>query len=110
MKDRSRAGAYIYLTSKPTLLHICEDSMLPPHNAAIHIVCKVMDTFMSSAQEAETTAGFLTKKVVPLWNMIEELGHAQGPTPLQFDNTCAYGIINNKVKQKIPKAMDVHFY
>ena len=66
---------------------------------------------MSSAQEAETGAGFVTaRELVPARITLEELGHAQGPTPLQFDNQCAKGILTDEIKQKCSKAMDMRFY
>ena len=109
-KGRSRAGGFVYLSSKPQL-PLAPNSPPPPSNAAIHIVCKVIDTVMSSAQEAETGAGFVTAKdLVPIRQTLEEMGHPQGPTPLQFDNKCATGIINDNVKQKMSKAMDMRFY
>ena len=38
------------------------------------------------------------------------MGHPQGPTPLQFDNMVAEGIMNDTIKQKMSKPMDIHFY
>ena len=61
-KGRSRAGAYVYLSSKPQSFPIRKDSAPSPHKAEIHVVCKVIDAVMSSAQEAEIAAGFLTTK------------------------------------------------
>jgi hypothetical protein len=62
-------------------------------------------------QEAETGAGFINAKdAVPIRTTLAELGHPQGPTPLQFDNKCATGIINDTVTQRRSKAMDMRFY
>ena len=75
------------------------------------MVCKIIDAVMSSAQEAETAAGFLTaKELVPVRQTLIEMGHPQGPTPLQFDNKCATGIMNDTVRQKRSKAMDMRHY
>ena len=41
---------------------------------------------------------------------LEELGHPQPPTPMQTDNSTAYGVINNKIQPKATKAMDMRFY
>ena len=41
---------------------------------------------------------------------LEDLGHPQGPTPLQFDNKVANGILNDDIVQKRSKAMDMRFY
>ena len=97
-KFKSRAGAYIYLSSKPTI-PITANSPAPPHNNAIHVVCKLIDAVMSSAQEAETGAGYITaKELAPLRQTLQELGHPQGPTPIQFDNKCATGILTDSIK------------
>ena len=75
-KGRLRAGAYVFLTSRPKL-PIREDSASMQHNAAIHIICKVIDAVMLSAQEAKMVAGFITAKVLVLLRQtLEELGYA----------------------------------
>ena len=38
------------------------------------------------------------------------MGHPQLTTPIQTDNACAAGIVNNTVKQRRSKAIDMHFY
>ena len=109
-KARSRAGGYFYLSDKPKLPIKSTDPM-PTLNAPIHVNSKVIDAVMSSAQEAETGAGFFNAKdAVPLRQTLEDLGHPQGPTPIQFDNACATGILNDKVKQRRSRAMDMRFY
>ena len=66
---------------------------------------------MSSAQEAETGAGFYNaKELIPLRQTLEELGHPQGATPLQFYNHSATQILKNEVSQKRSKAMDMRYY
>jgi hypothetical protein len=42
--------------------------------------------------------------------ILEELGHAQPPTPLQTDDAVADGVINGKVQPKQTKAMDMRFH
>ena len=109
-KGRSRAGGHAFLSSKPSF-PIHNDSKPPPTNAAILVVCKIIDAVMSSAQESETGAGFITaRELAPIRETLKEMGHPQGPTPLQFDNKCATGILNDNVKQKMSKAMDMRFY
>jgi hypothetical protein len=40
--------------------------------------------------------------------MLQELGHPQPPTPIQTNNSTAYGVINsNKIQPKATKAMDM---
>ena len=38
------------------------------------------------------------------------MGHPQGPTPLQFDNKLAHGILTGVLKQKQSKGVDMRFY
>ena len=74
-------------------------------------MCKIIDAIMSSTQEAETGAAFInTCEAVPICTNLEELGHKQGHTPIQLDNKCAVGIINDTMQQKRSKAMDMRFY
>ena len=84
-KARSRAGGFFYLSKKPNL-PIDPSQPAPPDNGPILILCKILDTIMSSAQEAETGAAFVnTRKAIPMRQTLEELGHNQGPTPIQLD-------------------------
>ena len=72
---------------------------------------KIIDAVMSSAQEAETGAGFFNaKEIIPLRTALEDLGHPQGPTPLQFDNKVATSILNDEVSQRRSKAMDMRYH
>ena len=97
-KRSLQSGSIAYLSSRPTF-PIAPDSVAPPSNATIDIVCKVINAVISSAQETETGAGFLTAKdLVPIRTTLKELGHSQGSTHLQFNNKCATGIINDNVK------------
>jgi hypothetical protein len=71
-----------------------------------------MRVVLSSATEAEMGALFYNAKVAAwLRTTLEEFGHPQPPTPIQTDkNTCAAGIINNALKQRRSKAIDMRFY
>jgi hypothetical protein len=41
---------------------------------------------------------------------MEEMGHQQPPTPLECDNTTAVGILNDTVRQRQSKAMNMRYY
>jgi hypothetical protein len=70
-----------------------------------------MRQVLASATEAETGAVFYgCQDAVPLRQTCIELGHPQPPTPIQVDNACAVGILNDTVKQRRSKAMDMRFY
>jgi hypothetical protein len=80
-------------------------------NGAILTISKVLKHVMSSAAEAEIGAVFINaKEGAVLCTTLEELGHPQPPTPLETDNTTATGYSNGTIKQKLTKAMDMHFY
>jgi hypothetical protein len=100
---RSRAGGHFFLSSNP------KDE--PILNGPILSVVKTIRAVMSSAAEAGVGATFYNcKAAVPLRTALEELGHAQPPTPVQVDNATAVGIANRTVKQVRSRAMDMRFY
>ena len=66
---------------------------------------------MASAAEAEVGVLYTNaQEALPMRQCLEELGHPQPATPLKTDNSTAQGIINNTIKQKRSKAMDMKFY
>ena len=110
VKARSRAGGVAFL-SDTYKLPILPDDPQPAPNHVVIIVCKKPDAVMSSVQEVEIGAGFVTAHtLVPARITLTKLGHTQGPTPLQFDNQCSKGISTDEIKQKCFKAMDMRFY
>ena len=109
-KARSRASGFHYFSDKPKLPISPEDPP-PMPNHPVHVPCKVIDTVMSSTQEAETGGGYINAKAaLPIRQAAIEMGHPQGPTPLQFDNKCAMGILTGVLKQRQSKGMDMRFY
>ena len=81
-------------------------------NGAVHVISKIMMNVMASATEAEVGALFHnSQEACMLRNTLEFLGHPQPPTPIQTDNSCAEGIVNDTVKQRRSKAIfDMRFY
>jgi hypothetical protein len=110
---RSRAGGHFFLSSpldKPDQAPE-PDATPPPHNGAIHTLCTIMSQVLSSATEAEFGALFYNgKECAMLRTTLADMGHPQPATPIQTDNSCAAGIINDTVKQRRSKAMDMRFY
>ena len=101
-KARSRAAGYHYL-SNPS-----DD---PPHNGPIHCDVHILRHVMGSAGEAEVGAAYHNAQLAcPIRQTLIELGHPQPPTPLQTDNACAEGILNDTVKQRRSKAIEMRFY
>jgi hypothetical protein len=108
---RSRAGGLFFLSDPAPAARIDPDSHPPPINGAVHVHSSIMSVVLSSATEAETGALFHNAKdAAPLRIVLDEMGHPQQATPIQTDNACAAGIVNDTVKQRRSKAMDMRFY
>jgi hypothetical protein len=102
-KARSRAAGYFYLGNKDNQLF----------NGPIYIYTKLILAVMSSAAEAECGGLYLNaKESVPMRNTSIELGHPQPPdgTPIRTNNSTADGIMNQTVKPKRSKSMDMQFW
>jgi hypothetical protein len=101
----SQAGGHHFLGKQ-------KHSAVPTfNNGPIHTIARIMCNVMSSAAEAEVGALFVnTKEAVPLRTAIIEMGHPQPATPVQTDNSTAFGIVHNTVKQVRSKPMDMRFY
>ena len=98
---RSRAGGYHYLSDKQGRIF----------NGPVLALAKVIKNVMASATEAELGALYLNcQEAVALRNCLEAMGYPQPSTPMKTDNSTANGIINNTMKQKRSKAMDMRFY
>eukprot|EP00957_Ditylum_brightwellii_P015283 1151588-Ditylum_brightwellii.AAC.1 len=66
---------------------------------------------MVSAAEVELGTLFVNaKEAAALWVTLEELGHLQPATPIQVDNSTAYGIVISSIQQRKSKAIDMQFY
>ena len=98
---RSRAGGYQYLSNKAGTLF----------NGPVLAVAKVIKNVMASAAEAELMALYMNgQEAVALRNCLETMGYPQPATPMKTDNSCANGIVNNTMKQKRSKAIDMRFH
>jgi hypothetical protein len=100
---RSRLGGLFFYGDKSP--H--EDNL----NGSIHNVASVIKNMVASAAESEVGACFHNSQSgAPLRVTLTELGHIQPPTPLRTDNSTAFGILNEKIKQKKSKAMDMSYH
>jgi hypothetical protein len=80
-------------------------------NGPIMVLAKIIKNVMSSAAEAEVAALFMNaQEMAPMRQCLKDLGHAQPATPIKTDNSTATGIINNTIKQKRSKSIDMRFY
>jgi hypothetical protein len=99
---RSRAGGHFFMTS---------DTDEQPNNGAVLNVSKIIKSVMSSAAEAEMGALYMNAcEAVPIRNVLQEMGHKQPKTPMQTDNSTAFGVVNNNIQPRRTKAMDMRFY
>jgi hypothetical protein len=74
-------------------------------------VASIIKNVVASAAESEVGACFQSAQSgAPLRVTLTELGHIQPPTPLRTDNSTAFGILNETIKQKRSKAMDIRYH
>jgi hypothetical protein len=100
---RSRLGGLFFLGNKSPK----QDAL----NGSILNVAAVIKNVVASAAESEVGACFHnTQSGAPFRVTLTELGHTQPPTPLRTDNSKAYGIINETIKQNRSKAMDMRYH
>jgi hypothetical protein len=80
-------------------------------NGSILNVSAVIKKLVASAAESEVGACFHNAQSgAPLRVTLAELGHTQPPTPLRTYNSTAFGIVNETIKQKRSKAMDMRYH
>jgi hypothetical protein len=79
-------------------------------NGSILNVAAVIKNVVASAAESEVGACFHNAPIgAPLRVTLTELGHTQPPTPLRTDNSTAYGIVNETIKNR-SKAMEMRYH
>jgi hypothetical protein len=90
---RSRLGGLFFLGNKSP----DQDKL----NGSITNVAAVFKNVVASAAESEFGACFHNAQSgAPLRVTLTEMGHTQPPTPLRTDNSNAFGILNETIKQK----------
>jgi hypothetical protein len=100
---RSRLGGLFFLGNKSP-----EQDTL---NGSIFNIASVIKKVVTSAAESEVGACFHnTLGGAPLRVTLTELGHTKPPTPLRTDNSSAFRILNETIKQKRSKAMDMRYH
>jgi hypothetical protein len=99
----SRLGGLFFLGNKSP-----EQDTL---NGSILNVAAVIKNVVVSAAESEVGACFHNAQSgAPIRVILTELGHTQPPTPLRTDNSTAFGILNETIKQKRSKAMAMPYH
>jgi hypothetical protein len=99
---RSQAGGHFFCSTNV-------DN--PPNNGAILNISKIHKAVMSSAAEAELGSLYINAcEAVPMRQLLTEMGHKQRKTPIQTDNTTAFGVVNNNIQPRRTKAMGMRFH
>jgi hypothetical protein len=99
----SRLGGLFLLGNKPPKQDTLNESILN--------VASVIKNVVASAAESEVGACFHNAQSgAPLRVTLTELGHTKPPTPLLTDNSTAFGILNETIKQKRSNAMDMRYH
>jgi hypothetical protein len=100
---RSRLGGLFFLGNKSP-----DQETL---NGSILNIAAVIKNLVASAAESEVGACFHNAQSgAPLRVTLTELGHKQPITPLRADSSTAFGILNETIKQKRSKAMDMQYH
>jgi hypothetical protein len=80
-------------------------------NGSILNVASVIKNVVASAAESEVGACFHNAQSgAPLRVTLTELGHIKPPTPVRTYKSTACGILNETIKQKRSKAMDMRYH
>jgi hypothetical protein len=87
----------------------------PPNGDKINGSILNVDSFIknvvASAAESEVGACFKNSQTAaPLGVTLIEWGHKKPATPLSTENSTSYGILNETIKQKRSKSMDMKYY
>jgi hypothetical protein len=100
---RSRLGGLFFLGNK----YPEQDTL----NGSILNVASVIKNVVASVAESEVGACFHNgQSGAPLRVTLTELGHTQPPTPLRTDNSTALSVLNETIKQKRSKVMDMRYH
>ncbi len=101
-KAQSQAGGHFFLSL---------DTENPINNGAVLNISQLIKAVMSSTAEVEIGALYInTCKAVPQRQSLAEMGHKQPPTPMQNENSTAFGVVNNNIQPRCTKAMDMQFH
>jgi hypothetical protein len=87
----------------------------PPYadrlNGSILNAASIIKNVVASPAESEVGACFQNAQSgAPIRVTLTELGHTQPATPLRTDKSTAFGILNETIKQKRSKAMDMRYH
>ena len=100
-RARSREGGHFFLSDP--------NSSKP--NGPVLTDSNIMRNVMASTAESEIGAAFVNaQSALPLRQAFIDLGHSQPPTPIRTANSTANGFLNQTIKSKRKKAIDMRFF
>jgi hypothetical protein len=100
---RSHLGGFFVCGDKPPK----EETL----NGSILNVTSVIKNMVASAAESEVGTCFQNAQSgAPLRVILTELGHTQPATPIRKGNSTSFGILNETIKQKRSKSMDMRYH
>jgi hypothetical protein len=104
LEAKSRTGDLFYMGSNI-------DSKNKLTNGSILIISTILRHVMSSSAEAEIGSLFMNEKEATIVRTtLKKMGRPQLPIPLQTDNSTIMGYINDTIKQRRARAMDMRFH
>ena len=109
-KARSRVGGYHFLGNIPRF-DLPLENQRTFINAPFCAEASILKSVVGAAPEAEVAAACvnarhgITHRITLL-----EMDHPQHQTPLEIDNTTAYGMLTNTLIPKRSKAIDMRFF
>ena len=104
-KTRSRLAGHYFLSTDPTLT--C--TILP--NGPILTECQTIKHVVASSAEAEISALFHNaQSALPIWYLLQQMGHPQPPTPLKTDNMTANAFVHQEMRHKKSKAWNMRLW
>ena len=102
LKTRSRVAGYYH-----SLDHL-EKILTPKLNGAINMECKTLRHVVSPAAKVETVGVFHNAQItLPIWIILQVLGHIQPPTPIKTDNSTTNGFIHVNIHMNRSKSWDM---
>jgi hypothetical protein len=100
---RSRLGGLFFLEKK--------NPKQGTLNGSILNVASIIKNVIASAAESEVGACFHNAQSgAPLRATLTGSGHTQPPTPRRTNNSTEFGILNETIKQKRSKSMDMRYH
>jgi hypothetical protein len=100
---RSRLGCIFFLGNKSPKQETLNGSIL-------NVAAKIKNVVASDVESEVGACFHNAQSGAPLRVTHTELGHIQPPTPLRTDSSIAYGIVNEAIKQKRSKSMDMRYH